>query len=65
MIYAYSKPNTMEGHRFADDAAVCVAETKEEALNKFHKLYGDAQEEDITECDFDSAFGGVVVLTDY
>lgn len=45
-LYVYAKPNTMEGylqngdcHRFTDDAALCYANSLEEAVVIFYISY--------------------------
>ena len=45
-LFVYAKPNTMDGylqngdcHRFTDDVALCYANSVEEAVEIFSKLY--------------------------
>jgi len=63
-IFVYAKANTMKGHRFTDDVAICLAKDIYEALDKFKRLYLKASIDDISECKFNED-GDVIILTDY
>lgn len=38
-LYCYSKPNVMQGHRYSDDVALCYADSIDDAMSKFNRLY--------------------------
>lgn len=62
LLWVYSKPNTMVGHRYSDDVALVRASSAEEALNKFKKLY-NVNIEDIHLVVFNAY--DIAILTDY
>ena len=63
-IWCYAKANTMSDHCFNDDVALCVAETKTEAIEKFLNMYSiESLAGNIKEVHFNSY--GVYVATDY
>ena len=69
-IYVYAKANTMKGHDFSDDVALCRAWTKSGAIKKFKKLYILTDEEcDKCVCKLrrfnKKHYSNVIVLTDY
>lgn len=61
-LWVYSKPNIMVGHRYSDDVALVRANSAEEALNKFKKLY-NVNMEDIHLVVFNDY--DIAILTDY
>lgn len=61
-LWCYAKPNAMIEHKFNDDVALCYADTKEEALIVFERLY-ILSIEDIFEPCFNDY--GIAILTDY
>ena len=61
-LWCYAKAFQMVGHNFNDDVAVCWAETKKEALEKFKELY-PANEDNVSEVVFN--YLGIAILTDY
>ena len=62
-IYYYAKPKAMEGHRFSDDVAICLASSISEAIRKFQNLYSDASKDNASLCNMNKY--GVAILTDY
>lgn len=38
-LYCYSNPNVMQEHKYSDDVAICYADSIEEAMSKFNRLY--------------------------
>ena len=63
--YMYARPNTMKGHRFNDDVALCKAISKSQAIKIFSRLYSGVTEDEVflvKEC-FNA--WGIVVCTDY
>lgn len=62
-LYVYAKPDQMEEHRFSDDVAITYADSKEDAFNKFRRLYQNVAINDIKEVEFN--LFGVAILTDY
>lgn len=63
IIYSYTKPNAMQGHRFTDDVAICVAESLDDAIEKFKRFYNDASADNVKQCFFN--YLDVCILTDY
>lgn len=63
-LYCYAKANQMVDHDFTDDVAICWAENKQEAYNKFKLSYGNATLNDIFEPRY-SLRDKVAILTDY
>jgi len=65
--WVYAKPDQMVKlkHRFTDDVALCKASSRAEAIRKFHVLYGDVQEEDVTKLNNHENSYGIYILTDY
>ena len=63
MIYCFTRPDQMKGHRFTDDVAICKAISKKRAVKKFSKLYADVSKKEV----FRVAFGRKLptILTDY
>ena len=61
-LYVYAAPDQMQEHKFSDDVAITYAETKEEALTNFRKLY-DITIDDVELVSFNDF--GVAILTDY
>lgn len=70
-LFCYSAPNMMDGymknqhgHRYTDDVAVCYANSLDEAIEKFSKLYSrDILVGNVSEVKFNSY--GICVCTDY
>ena len=63
-LWCYSKANIMKNHNFSDDVAICEADTIEEAIGKFQKMYSDENLiENIKEVEYNCF--GVFVATDY
>ena len=70
-LFVYAKPNTMDGylqngdcHKFTDDVALCYANTLEEAVEIFSKLYyRKSLKGNVKEVSFNSY--GICVCTDY
>lgn len=63
-LFVYAQPNTMEGHNFSDDVAICYANNKEEAVEIFKRGYSYPNlEEYVREPYFNS--DKFAVLTDY
>ena len=70
-LYCYSRPNTMIGHKYTDDVAICYAVDINEAMKKFEKYYSRELLKDhveevkfIKECEYEK-YGEVAILTDY
>ncbi len=65
-LYYYAVPNQMQEHKFTDDVAICEAYSKEEAVDKFRKLY-DPAEGDVKQFVHEVWYNnyGVAILTDY
>ena len=70
-LFVYAKPKTMDGylqngdcHRFTDDVALCYANTLEEAVEIFGRLYDKEQiEGNIQEARFNDY--GICICTDF
>jgi predicted RNA-binding protein len=63
-LFCYAKANTMIGHKFNDDVALCRAENLEEAINILSNYYSlEILEGNVREIDFDT--NKVYVATDY
>jgi len=69
-LYVYAKPNTMDGylqnggHNFTDDVALCYANSLEEAIETFCKLYDRKLiEENVKEAWFNRY--GICICTDF
>lgn len=64
--YVFTRPNTMIGHKFTDDVAICKAISKSQAIKKFSRYYADVKDcEVIKLLETNHIEGGVVILTDY
>ena len=64
--YAFTRPNAMSGHKFADDVAICKAISKNQAITKFSKYYADVKDDEVIKLlSANHLDGGVVILTDY
>ncbi len=70
-LYVYAKSNTMDGfmrndesHQFTDDVALCYANSLDEAVEIFSKLYDKTQIMDnVQEASFNNY--GICICTDY
>lgn len=70
-LFVYAKPNTMDGylqngagHSFTDDVALCYANSLEEAVEIFCKLYDkELVKGNVEEAWFNSY--GICICTDY
>ena len=70
-LFIYANPNTMDGylqngdcHKFTDDVALCYANSLEDAVEKFSKLYDRAAVEgNVKEACFNSY--GICICTDF
>lgn len=70
-LFVYAKANTMDGylqngdcHRFTDDVALCYANSLEEAIDIFGKVYDKDQiRGNVSEARFNNY--GVCICTDY
>jgi hypothetical protein len=70
-LFVYAKPNTMDGysqnddcHRFTDDVALCYADSPEEAVDIFCRLYSrEFVKGHVEEVRFNSY--GICICTDY
>ena len=70
-LFVYAKANTMDGylqnsdcHRFTDDVALCYANSFEEAIDIFGKLYNkELLKDNVEEARFNSY--GICICTDY
>jgi hypothetical protein len=62
MIYCFSRPNQMVGHRFTDDVAIVRAISKKAAVKKLSKYYKDILECEVNRIPFSIK---VKILTDY
>lgn len=70
-LFVYAKPNTMDGylqngdcHRFTDDVALCYAESLEEAIETFGKLYDkELIDGNVREAQFNNF--GICICTDF
>ena len=70
-LYVYAKPNTMDGylqngdcHKFTDDVALCYANSLEEAVETFCKLYDrELIEGNVREALFNNS--GICICTDF
>ena len=66
MLYVYAYPDAMQGHRFTDDVAITFATSKEKAVKKFQRYYGDNNlARSVREIDLKRLFSDVCILTDY
>ena len=63
--WVYAKANQMKEHRFNDDVALCKAQSKTEAFNKFKRLYGNADYDSIFRLSDCIPWSDVIILTDY
>ena len=61
--YVFRRSNTMEWHNFTDDVAMTYAWSKEQAIKRFGKLYGDVKEDEVIVPWFNN--DKVAILTDY
>ena len=65
-IYVYARPNTMTGHDFTDDVALCKAWTLKGAIKKFSKYYSDCADYVHRMRRFHKRHcSNVIILTDY
>lgn len=63
-LWCYSKANTMEGHSFSDDVAICEAEDLSEALSIFKQMYDlTLLRNNVRRVEFNDY--GIFVATDY
>ena len=63
-LYCYSKPNVMEGHKYSDDVAICYANSIEESIHIFSKLYDfSLLTGNVKEVKFNDF--GIYIATDY
>lgn len=63
-LYCYSKPSVMEGHRYSDDVAICYADSIEESIRIFSKLYNlSLLVGNVREVKFNDL--GIFIATDY
>lgn len=65
MLYYFSRPNQMVGHRFTDDVAVCFALTKKKAIEKFGLYYADVKSSEVKLLRLFSSCPCICILTDY
>lgn len=65
MLYYFSRPNQMVGHRFTDDVAVCFALTKKKAIEKFGLYYTDVKSSEVKKLNLLSSCPSICILTDY
>lgn len=65
MLYYFSRPNQMVGHRFTDDVAVCFALTKKKAIEKFGLYYADVKSSEVKKLNLLSSCSSICILTDY
>ena len=64
--YVFTRPNTMIGHKFTDDVAICKAISKSQAIKKFSRYYADVKDYEVIKLlSANHIEGGVVILTDY
>lgn len=61
-LYAFTRPNAMEGHEYTDDAALTYALNKKQAVEKFSEYYADVKPKEVRKVDF---INGIFILTDY
>ena len=70
-LYVYAKPNTMDGylqngdfHKFTDDVVLCYADSLEEAIEIFCRLYDrELIEGNVKEAWFNNS--GICICTDF
>ena len=66
MLYVYAFPNAMDGHLFTDDVAITFATSKENAIKKFQKYYGNKLLPlSVRKIDLWRLFSDVCILTSY
>lgn len=65
MLYYFSRPNQMIGHRFTDDVAVCFALTKRKAIEKFGLYYANVKPSEVKLLRLFSSCPCICILTDY
>lgn len=65
MLYYFSRPNQMAGHRFTDDVAVCFALTKKKAIKKFGLYYANVKPSEVKRLNLFSSCPSICILTDY
>lgn len=65
MLYYFSRPNQMVGHRFTDDVAVCFALTRKKAIEKFGLYYADVKSSEVKLLRLFSSCPCICILTDY
>lgn len=65
MLYYFSRPNQMVGHRFTDDVAVCFALTKKRAIEKFGLYYANVKSLEVKRLNLFSSCPSICILTDY
>ena len=61
-LYAFTRPNAMEGHEYTDDAALTYALNKKQAIEQFSTYYADVKPKEVRKVEF---INGVFILTDY
>ena len=62
-LYAYALADAMVDHRFTDDVAICRAKSRKQAVKKFKRLYGLADETNVSRVRWNDY--GIAILTDY
>ena len=63
-LYVFAAPGAMKNsHTFTDDVAITWAISRNEAIEKFLKLYTDVEVDEVEAVRFGS--DGIAILTDY
>lgn len=63
--YVLARPNTMVGHKFTDDVAICKAISKSQAIKIFSKYYTDVDSDEVFKLVNKDNKSEVIILTDY
>lgn len=63
-VYYFARANTMVGHNFTDDVAICKAWSKKSAIKKFSEAYADVKRNEVKRVKWLKK-PKVKILTDY
>ena len=65
--FVFRRPNSMRGHKFTDDVALCKAFSLQQAKKQFSKYYADVQDCEICKITGENLkrTDEVIILTDY
>ena len=63
--YVFARPNSMVGHKFTDDVALCKAVSKSQAIKIFSKYYANVNGDEVFRLTTKDYKPEVMILTDY